>query len=223
MVSLAAEPPSLVSTDSEDESDDAAADALDNGGSSVPSLEYSEEDEDEDEEDNDLPEIRPFMAGDGSSDVNDLPDLIEDNSHNDAEVDPITDSLVGNGGGLDMLQAMLQGPSRPVGSQADANQDDSSSDLPELEAFAPGGDAANGLGHPYNDQLLPASLAAAVASAASGHHTPLELDQQAALDDLSNNIDDAAALARSITQVCACCQFVAEAAILTLATSCCKT
>lgn len=228
MCLAAAVPPSLVSTDSQDESDDAAADAVDNGDSPASALGHDEDEEDGDE--------LPDLVGDGSSDADDLPDLIEDHSHNDAvaiattngaEVDAITESLVGNNGGLDMLQAMLQGPGMLVGNQTGTNEDDSSSDLPELEALGHVDNAVNGVGHrfsghPFSGQHLPASLAEVVAAAASGHHTPLELDQQAALDDLSNNIDDAAALALSITQVCVCSRFVLAAATLTWTTSFCR-
>lgn len=159
----------------------------------------------EDATEADLPTSEEASDSDGDDE---LPELIADDSGSeDSDIEDqanqqhISASIIGMDADLQMLESWLQ---PPAATPATAN--------PAAEHASVGIDGA--LDGPDSDMEMPPLVDMAsfdgLVGAASGRHTPLDLDQQAALDDLSLDMDEASDLIERVTQVAIWCCLVSD-------------
>ena len=171
----------------------------------------------EDATEADLPTSEEASDSDGDDE---LPALIADDSGSeDSDIEDqanqqhISASIIGMDADFQMLESWLQ---PPAAMPATAN--------PAAEHASVGSDGA--LDGPDSDMEMPPLVDMAsfdgLVGAASGRHTPLDLDQQAALDDLSLDMDEATDLIERVTQVANwCCLASNSMASPCVLSSCC--
>lgn len=167
----------------------------------MPSLVSTDDEEedftDDDDDDEEAAELEADLSpSEYTSDSNDsVPELLPhdgpDDSVQDEPQDPPAPVTFNPSNAMtDMLQAMLQ--PQPLRAGAGLNPHDPLADIDISTAELDFGDVPALVGFPV-DLLNPSS--------ASGRNTPLNLDQQEALDDLESDIDETSGLIERMTQV----------------------